>query len=96
MKWIVLGMLLALIPALTVLLRSQPKFLVHACYFMGLLVFFFDPYLNVGPVTWDWPGVIKGIEVTIVDIIAMAIILATRPVRTPLGLKIGLESMLRP
>jgi O-antigen ligase len=89
-KWIVLGMLLALIPALTVLLRSQPKFLVHACYFMGLLVFFFDPYLNVGPVTWDWPGVVKGIEVTIVDIIALAIILATRPVRTPLGLKIGL------
>jgi hypothetical protein len=40
MKWIVLGVLLALIPALTVLLRSQPKFLVHACYFMGLLVFF--------------------------------------------------------
>ena len=90
MKWIVLGMLLALIPALTVLLRSQPKFLVHACYFMGLLVFFLDPYLNVGPVTWDWPGVVKGIEVTIVDIIALAIILATRPVRTPLGLKIGL------
>ena len=83
-------MLLALIPALTVMLRSQPKYLVHACYFMGLLVFFLDPYLNVGPVTWEWPGVVKGIEVTIVDIIALAIILATRPVRTPLGLKIGL------
>lgn len=90
MKWIVLGVLLALIPALTVLLRSQPKLLVHACYFMGLLVFFFDPYLNVGPVTWDWPGVVKGIEITIVDVIALAIILATRPVRTPLSLKIGL------
>lgn len=90
MKWIVLGVLLALIPALTVLLRSQPKFLLHACYFMGLLIFFFDPYLNVGPVTWDWPGVVKGIEITIVDIIALAIIFATRSVRTPLSLKIGL------
>lgn len=90
MKWIVLGGLLALIPVLTVLLRSQPKFIVHACYFMGLLVFFFDPYLNIGPVTWDWPGVVKGIEITIVDVIALSIILATRSVRTPLGLKIGL------
>lgn len=90
MKWIVLGGLLALIPALTVLLRSQPRFLVHACYFMGLLVFFFDPYLNIGPVTWDWPGVVKGIEITILDVIAISILLATRSVRTPLSLKVGL------
>lgn len=90
MKWIVLGGLLALIPVLTVLLRSRPNFLVHACYFMGLLVFFFDPYLNIGPVTWEWPGVVKGIEITIVDIIAVSILLATPSVRTPLGLKIGL------
>jgi O-antigen ligase len=89
-KWIVLGVLLALIPPLTMLLRSKPNFIVHACYFMGLMVFFFDPYLNIGPVTWNWTGVIKGIEITIVDIIAISMLLATRPVHTPLGLKIGL------
>jgi O-antigen ligase len=89
-KWIVLGALLALIPPLTILLRSKPNFIVHACYLMGLMVFFFDPYLNIGPVTWQWTGVIKGVEITIVDIIAVAILLATRPVRTPIGLKIGL------
>ena len=89
MKWIVLGGLLALIPVLTILLRSRPNFIVHACFFMGLMVFFFDPYLNIGPVTWNWTGVIKGIEITIVDIIAISILLATRPVRTPLSIKIG-------
>jgi O-antigen ligase len=89
-KWIVLGGLLALIAPLTILLRSQPKFLMHACYVMGLMVFFFDPYLNIGPVTWEWTGVIKGIEITIVDIIAISILLATRPVRTPLSIRIGL------
>jgi O-antigen ligase len=89
-KWIVLGGLLALIAPLTLLLRSKPSFIVHACYFMGLMVFFFDPYLNIGPVTWNWTGVIKGIEITIVDIVAIAMLLATRPVRTPLSLKIGL------
>lgn len=90
MKWIVLGGLLALVPVLTILLRSKPNLLVHACFFMGLMVFFFDPYLNIGPVTWDWTGVIKGIEITIVDIIALSILFATRPVRTPLSLKVGL------
>ena len=63
---------------------------MHACYLMGVMVFFFDPYLNIGPVTWNWTGVIKGIEITIVDIVAISILLATRPVRTPLSLKIGL------
>lgn len=90
MKWIVLGGLLALIPVLTILLRSRPNLLAHACYFMGLMVFFFDPYLNIGPVTWEWTGVIKGIEITIVDIVALSILFATHPVRTPLSLKVGL------
>ena len=47
MKWIVLGVLCrdtgAHGPA-----AVTAEVLVHACYFMGLLVFFFDPYLNVG------------------------------------------------
>ena len=90
MKWIVLAGLLALIPALTVLLRARPKYVVHACYLMGLTVFFFDPYLNIGPVTWEWPGVIKGIEITIIDVIALSVLLASPSNRTPVSVKIGL------
>lgn len=89
MKWIILIALLGMLGPLTVVLRSQPKYILHACFFMGLLVFFIDPYLNISPVSWRWTGAVKGFEVSILDIIAFAIIFATRPVRIPLGLKVG-------
>ena len=89
MKWIFLAGLLALIPLLTGLLRAQPKYLLHACFALGLLLFFMDPNLSVSPINWKWPGPVKGVEISILDAIAIAMILATRPTRTPLGLKIG-------
>ncbi len=49
MKWIILIALLGSLGPLTMFLRSQPKYLLHACFFMGLLVFFLDPYLNISP-----------------------------------------------
>ena len=42
MKWIVLIALLGSLGPLTMFLRSQPKYLLHACFFMGLLVFFLE------------------------------------------------------
>lgn len=90
MKWIVLIVLLGSIGPLAILLRSQPKYLVHASFLMGLLVFFLNPYLNISPVVWNWPGAVKGFEISILDVIALAIILATPSVRFPVGLKVGM------
>ena len=90
MKWIVFVALIGLIAPLTVLLRSQPKYLVHASFLMGLLVFFLDPYFNIAPVAWHWSDAIKGYELTIIDIIAGAMILATPRVKIPAGLIVGL------
>lgn len=90
MKWIVLIALLGSLGPLTMFLRSQPKYLLHACFFMGLLVFFLDPYLNISPVSWRWTGAVKGFEISILDVIAFAIIFATPTVRFPLGLKVGI------
>ena len=90
MKWIILIALLGSLGPLTVFLRSQPKYLLHACFFMGLLVFFLDPYLNISPVSWRWTGAVKGFEISIVDVIAFAILFATPSSgRFPLGLKVG-------
>lgn len=91
MKWIILIALLGSLGPLTMFLRSQPKYILHACFFMGLLVFFLDPYLNISPVTWRWTGAVKGFEISIVDVLAFAILFATgsSPGRAPLGLKIG-------
>ena len=91
MKWIILIALLGSLGPLTMFLRSQPKYLLHACFFMGLLVFFLDPYLNISPISWRWTGAVKGFEISIVDVIAFAMLFATGPSpgRVPLGLKIG-------
>lgn len=90
MKWIFLFGLLCLVPIATAILKSSPRYLLHACFLMGLLPFFLDPYLYVAPISWPaWPGVIKGIEVSVIDAIAVAMLLATRPVRTPARLKLG-------
>lgn len=90
MKWIVLVSLLGSIGPLTMMLRSQPKYLVHCCFAMGVLVFFLDPYLNISPVSWSWPDAVKGFEVSILDTIGLAIVLSTRSVRFPMAVKIGI------
>ena len=89
MKWIVLVGLLGMVGPLAMFLRSQPKYLVHACFSMGLLVFFLSPYLNISPISWRWPGAVKGLEVSVLDAIALSIIFATKRVRLPIGLIIG-------
>ena len=90
MKWIILTILIGSLGPLTMFLRSQQKYLLHACFFMGLLVFFLDPYLNISPITWRWTGAVKGFEISILDVIAFAVIFATPAVRVPVSLKIGI------
>ena len=90
MKWIFLGALLLFIPTLTALLRSNPKYLVPCCLVLGLMPFIIVPGLYVAPVSWaQWPGPVKGIEVSLVDGLSLAIIMATRRVRIPMALKLS-------
>ena len=92
MKWIFLLFLLVFTPALAAFLRSQPRYLPHACFAMAGMLFFLDPYLYVAPISWPtWPGPVKGIEVSLIDSIAVAIIAATQGrAKAPLLLRVGL------
>ena len=57
---------------------------------MGASVYFLDPNLSMAPISWPaWQGSVKGVEITLVDSIAIAILFATRPVRIPTVIKIG-------
>lgn len=92
MKWIFILFLLGFTPALAAYLRGEPRYLPHACFAMAGMLFFLDPYLYVAPVSWPaWPGPVKGVEVSLIDGVAIAIIAATRGrAKTPLLLKIGM------
>lgn len=92
MKWVFLLVVLAVTPMLAGILRSQPRYLPHACFAMAAMLFFLDPWLYVAPVSWPgWPGPVKGIEVSLIDSVAVAIIAATPGrARAPMLLKVGL------
>lgn len=86
MKWIALLGLLALTPVLAALLRSNPRYLNHAGFVLGLLPFLIGKFnLGAAPITWPaWQGIAKGIEVTVIDALAVAILVAASgKARTP-------------
>lgn len=81
MKWVFLFAIVVLAPALTLLLRSNKRYLVPTAFVLGLSVFTLGPALWAAPIPWPgWPGYVYGIEVSYLDSVAVAIILATRPV----------------
>jgi O-antigen ligase len=90
MKWIFIAALLLITPAIAAILRSQPRYFAHACFAVGALPFFLNFHLYVAPISWAyWPGIVKGIEVSLLDALALGMLLATRAeVRTPLPIKI--------
>lgn len=92
MKWVFLLVVIAVTPMLAGILRSQPRYLAHACFAMAGTLFFLHPLLYVAPVSWPaWPGPVKGIEISLIDSIAVAIIAATQGrARAPMLLKVGL------
>ena len=89
MKWIFIAGLIVFTPAAAAFLRSHRRYLPHACFLMGLAIFFQGGFLSVSPIFWDWPGPVQGIQVGVVDALAVALIVSTNPVRIPLAFKLA-------
>jgi len=89
-KWIyILAMILGT-PVLGAYLRAHPRYLVHTAFATGLLMFVAMPNFWVAPIPWPgWPGPVQGLELSFVDGISLAIIMATKRVRTPVSMKIA-------
>jgi O-antigen ligase len=90
MKWIFIAGLMMFTPAAAAFLRANQRYLVQICFLLPLLIFFGGSYLSVSPIFWDWPGPMQGIQVGLVDSLAIAILFSTPAVRTPLTLKLAL------
>jgi hypothetical protein len=89
-KWIFLAGLFALTPLLISILRARPdKYLPIAAFALGLIPFL-EAKFNIvaSPYTWPaWQGYVKGIDVSLMEPIAIAMILAGHRVRTPLRIR---------
>ena len=91
MKWVFLAGLLILTPMLAMFLRNNRQHLPKAAFLLALLPFI-EMRLNVtaSPYTWPvWQGFVKGIDVSLIDSLAIAMIFASNPVKTPLRLKLA-------
>lgn len=78
MKWVFLLLLVGLCP-LFVSYARQPRYQPAIMFALGALPFLLAPlHLYVAPVSFPyWPGHTKGIEVSIVDALAIAVLVAT-------------------
>src|SRR5437868_5627582 len=91
MKWVYLLALIIVTPALTFTLRATPRYLVHACFALGVSMFVLAPSLWVTPVSWPgWPAPVQGIEVSFIDAISIALIFSTPSVASPRSMKLAM------
>ena len=90
MKWLFLLGLLGFTPWLATYLKANPKYLPHAGFAMGILPFLLSGLnLMASPIAWPfWAGAVKGFDISLLDSIALAVIFATKPARTPVALKL--------
>jgi hypothetical protein len=89
-KWILLIALLIGTPALAMLLRSDRKWIPVAAFALALLPFLESGFnLAVAPYGWStWLGYSQGFELSLIDAIAVSLIVATQRVPTPLAIKL--------
>lgn len=85
MKWVALLAFIAMVPILIGWLRANPQRAPIVWTFMGFLPFVMDPWhLIIAPVSWAlWPGFAKGMELSLLDFIALAVFLRYQNVRAP-------------
>jgi O-antigen ligase len=79
-KWVGLAAFIALIPLLYGWLRNNPRYAPAVWCVFAFLPFVSSPLnLNVSPIAWPlWAGYVTGIEVSLVDAIAVAILISRR------------------
>ena len=79
MKWLLLGLWMALCPVVAVYLKQHPRHIRWAAFAMGFMPIMMGAlHLYVAPISrGTWPGPIKGIELSALDFLAIAVIVAT-------------------
>lgn len=92
MKWVFLAGLIVFSAALAAMLKQNRKWFPAAAFLLGLLPFIEARFhLLAAPISWAaWLGQSKGIEVSLMDGVACALLLASRRAGSPTGLKIAL------
>lgn len=86
MKWLLLALWMALCPVVTVYLKQNPRHMRWAAFAMGFAPIMMNVlHLYVAPISRGyWLGPVKGIEISALDFLAIAVIFATPRTRVRL------------
>lgn len=94
MKWVLLGFIVLTAALLTLWLRGDRSRGPVVWLFLGMLPFVVErPVLGeynlyMALVSWPmWPGFVKGIEISLVDAVAVAVLLSRLPLKRPIPFK---------
>lgn len=92
MKWVFLAGLLVATCALIAILKSDRSRLPAAVFCLGLLPFIEAKFhLLAAPISWPaWAGQSKGLEISLADGVAFAILLTTRRASSPASMRVSL------
>ena len=95
-KWLILFFSLIAILPLSGWLRKNPHYMTKLWTLMGILPFALEPlHLYMAIVAWPlWPGFVKGLEVTAIDIIAITIYMSLSRARNPLPFRVAMGAYL--
>jgi hypothetical protein len=89
-KWVFLLAVVLSIPLLAQVFRRSEKHLVYGCFLLGACMFLVVPSFWSAPIPWPgWQGPIHGLEISGIDGVTIAMILATKPVRIPWSVKLS-------
>ena len=79
MKWIGLAVLLVAAISLVPTMRTNARAAQIGCALLGFLPFVMDSFhLTMAPISWSWPGIVSGLELTVLDALALSLYLAHR------------------
>ena len=85
MRWLFLAILLASLPVITWYARGNPSHRNRLVFLVGVLFFVTGPIaLDAAVITWpSWPGTSRGILLSFIDAIALALIQTRKRIRHP-------------
>ena len=79
LKWVFLAILLVSIGPASAWLRKRPDSVTWACFLIGLLPFISGWFhFLAAPISWDWVGYTKGLEIWVIDFVAVVIVIFLR------------------
>ena len=83
MRWVALAALIALIPICAAIMRARPSIAPYFWVLLGFLPLVSEG-LNIDAafISWpEWSGYVKGVEISLVDVVALAIVLVRPAMR---------------